>query len=177
MRHLLLIFVALISIHSFATELDANFGSITHHIIVRDGVESEFEGGIAFNNRTIYNRIVSLGLIFRDDKPSYKAFRIFSGENSIHKFMLGVSTEWGRQYRNIDYGILFGLYGQNNRLYHLKGIDNFAIKFDDIGLIPLVGAAVHLKYPITHHITLGVSNMITPALTNHSILLRYTMDE
>ena len=65
---------------------------------------------------------------------------------------------------------------QNNRLYHVRGINNFAIKFDDIGIIPIVGLALHMKYPLTDRVTWGVSTIITPILTNHSILVRYRID-
>ncbi len=160
----------------FAYELDLNVGSITHHIIVRDGVESEFEGGIAFNNRMIFNKVYSLGLTIPFASDRYHTYRLFGGENSIHKPMLGVSFESGKQRYYMDYGIIVGGYVQNNRLYHERGIDNLAIEFDDAGIIPIVGVTLHLKYPLTDRIAIGFSNIITPALTNHSILLRYDID-
>lgn len=175
-RFFSLLIVFFSSFPSFAYDFDFSLGSITHHLIVRDDVEKEFKGGIAFNNRMIANALFAIGIRERLEKERYHTLRIFGGQNSIHEAMLGLMLETGKQKHYLDYGFIIGLYGQNNRLYHEKDIDNIAFEVGDLGLIPVVGGAIHVKYPITKKLTLGLSNMITPALTNHSILVRYLVE-
>ena len=158
-----------------AYELDLNLGSITHHFIVKDGVESEFEGGIAFNNRMITNAVISIGIIDEYMPSRYHAARVFTGQNSIHEFMLGGMIETGLRTDFVDYGLVVGLYGQNNQLFKDRGIDNIAFEIDDLGLMPVVGLGLHFKYAINQRLSIGVSNVISPVISNHTLLFRYRL--
>jgi hypothetical protein len=154
---------------------DIYAGSITHHLIVSDGVEEKFKGKIANNGRTIANTLLGVGS-YKSRHGKYISTRIFMGQNSIHEFMAGAVYGLGYATNYLDYGIIVGGYGQNNRFYRDQGISNFAIELGSMGIVPIIGGELVLKYPITPKLTVGLVNVVTPALTNHSLLVRYTLD-
>ncbi len=155
--------------------LDIYLGSISHHLIVHNDAESSFRGRIANGGRTIVNGLLGVGDT-RYQGEKYTNLRFFLGQNSIHKFMAGVAFGSGYVSQYIDYGVIGGAYGQNNRFYRDRDLKNFAIELGSLGVIPILGIEATFKYQLTQRMSVGLSNIVTPALTNHSIRIQYQMD-
>jgi hypothetical protein len=160
--------------HASARVTDIHLGSITHHIIVRDGVEEKFEGKIAFGGRTIYNGLLGLG-VTDIDGDVYETRRLFLGQNSLHNFMFGAAYGGGYHSPYIDYGFIVGMYGQNHRFYAEKGLRVFSFVIKSTDLIPIIGGEVVFHYALTPHIDIGLANVVTPALSNHALRIRIRM--
>ena len=87
--------------------------------------------------------------------------------------MLGAAISWGYSKKYVDYGLIVGGYGQNHHFYHVRGIDAPALKVGSLGFLPVLGGELIVHYPLSKNMTIGFANIVTPALTNHSILLRW----
>lgn len=149
------------------TQIEYITGGLTNHLW-SDGQTSSMLSNKLFNDgKWLYTPIQGIGLIF-EQKPYYRAIRAFGGLNSVGSQMYGMTISSGLSSDWFDFGAIAGLYIQNDNDFYNRGIKPFSVMN---GVVPVIGTEFNLKLDITKDYYIKLNNIISPAITNHTISL------
>ena len=166
---LLLSFSALADPTYNANEIEIVGGGITYHLW--DGNNySPYAHALTSNGRVILNPLA--GVKFEHiDKESGTYFSLigFGGDNSVSQPIYGGMYSMGYHYKFVDLGIVGGGYMQDDRPYTAAGFTTISVGPANNAMVPIVGVEVNFIIPLDNETYLRQSNIITPAITNHTI--------
>lgn len=153
------------------TEKEIGFGSFSYHLLGDSVSFSQLENKVSSDGRLISNGMVS----FKSTSVQHREYTsdaIFAGQNSVAKPMAGYMAARGAYAsENLQLGFVYGFYIQDNREFLNRNIVNPFSLFQSskINIVPVVGAEINYKINITQKHFIKINNIITPAVTNHTV--------
>ena len=162
----------LISTSAFAgSQKEIGFGSYSYHL--RGDPESfgKLSNKVSSDGRLIANGMLTYKNT-KTGKFGYASSAAFIGQNSVGTLMTGYMGAVGALVtKNLQIGFIMGAYVQDNTEFMRREIKNSMALFPNsaISVVPLAGVEINYKVPLNKKLFLKVNNIITPAVTNHTL--------
>lgn len=153
------------------TEKEIGLGSYSYHILGDAESFAKLEHKASTDGRLISNPMLSFKKTVTKGQY-YTSDAFFAGNNSVATAMAGYVAATGAYVsRNLQLGFVYGVYAQDNREFIKRDIVNpFSIfQENKINIVPIFGAEINFKANITKKYFLKLNNVITPAVTNHTV--------
>lgn len=153
------------------TEREIGFGSYSYHLLGDAKAFSQLENKVSSDGKLIQNTMLTYK-ITSTNKEYYSSDAFFGGENSVASAMfgyLGASGAYVNKYTQV--GFVYGAYVQDNTKFLQKDIVNPYSFFSEskINIVPVFGLEVNFKAKISKDYFIKLNNVITPAVTNHTV--------
>jgi hypothetical protein len=162
----------MLSLQAKANEtLELVGGGITVHIEDSGGVGQYFSNKITPDGRVIANPVVGLRYTDYSDILLYWSGAGFYGVNSIAKPITGGLVSGGLGFEYVNVGLVAGGYVQNNNDFYNIGIQPYSLTDGSNAFVLMAGVEVNFKIPLSDDIFLGINNLLTPVVTNHTLSL------
>lgn len=172
-----ILFLALMMISSIASaeySLELIGGGLTYHVI-DNGAASQFSNKLSNDGRLIYSPTIGLKILNRPGDYSYKSAAIFRGLNSVGSPMTGGILATGLAIGPFNLGFVIGGYVQNNEDFRARGIQPYSVFGNTNAFVPIAGVEGNVRIPLGEKTYLGINNILTPIITNHSLSLGYRL--
>lgn len=171
MKQFLFILLLLFSAVSGADTLEIIGGGLTYHVL-DGGASPLYSNKVTDDGRLIVTPTIGARFVHNLDIWWYDSAALFYSTNSIGRPVQGAMVSAGMHQEYFNIGLALGGYLQNNEEFRAKGIQPFSLDSDDeISIVPLLGIEVNFILPLTNRVFLGINNLLTPILTNHTLSL------
>ena len=162
-------FFLLLLVSQASADVEVMGGGLTYHLMNPSNVSNSYSNKVLNDGRLIANPMLGLTLV-NDNGHTFSSYTGFTGEDSVGSSMLGGLYETGYDVGPIQLGIALGVYAQDDSEFVSKGVNPYqAVQIGNIGLVPIGGAAMNCKVPLTDSTYLKVNNLISPIITNTSL--------
>lgn len=158
------------SISSARYSIELVGGGLTYHVI-DNGASANFSNKISKDGRLIYTPSVGLKVLNLPGDYTYKSATVFRGLNSVGSPITGGMLGTGLAFGPASLGIVLGGYVQNNEDFRAKGIEPYSVCGNTNAFVPIAGAEFNLRVPVGENVYVGLNNLLTPIITNHSLSL------
>ncbi len=146
-------------------------GGLTYHF-VDYGSAKNFSHKISPEGKLIGNLVYGFGItIYGSKNKNYYALRGFQGENSIAKPINGAIATFGTHSRNVEFGVVWGAYVQNEYDFRGTGVVPYSVGQGSNSIVPIIGVELNFKIFLKGALFTKFINVVTPIITNHSLSL------
>lgn len=150
------------------TGVEVVTGSLTTHIIGSDPqVASKYSNKLN-NNGVLLNPYIGFRTRL-EDREFVKYWTVFSGQNSIGKFMLGGTYSTGKTYNlwKLRSELMFtaGAYWQDTDEFTKKGLDVISLG----NIMPVLGMEANIYLLQTDDFYIKLNNLLSPVITTHNL--------
>lgn len=159
----------LLGLLTFSAHADLVVGGLTYHLFTSRDIGSRFSNQISPDGALIATP--TLGYSWSTlDGSSFATRTVFVALNSVGEAAAGGVFSTGEEVGDLQLGLAFGGYLQDDREFRRRGIAPFVIaESHNVGLVPVAG--IVLNYRLSPRLQLN--NLLTPVMTNHSLSISF----
>lgn len=143
---------------------------LTWHVTDGSGASQMYNHPVSPDGRLLFTPMVGLKQTNLDSSGIYNSMALFTAQNSIGKPVYGGLLGTGVNiYKSLNAGVVVGGYVQNNQDFKYLGVTPFSMTDGVNAFVPLLGFEVNFKIHTSEKTFIGISNIVTPVITNHSL--------
>lgn len=162
----LTLMLSVFPIISQARTLEVIGGGLTYHLWGYS--YPDYVGKLIDDGSLIANPLVGVGYT-NEDASSYASYKVFFGDNSLGYPIGGFTTGHGVRLGRWHLGLVIGGYLQDDDEYFNRGIVPFSLTTGRAAFVLIGGVEANYDIPLNDKCFLRINNLITPALTNHTL--------